>query len=103
VIPSKTLGESRMKIEISNFKPMIDAIEFAINQIYHDMDTGTLHAGTIAAKTICELQMIQVTFMLADRHATKEQRKDSARQDCTCCAGDKAQWFTPSNCQLHSN
>ena len=63
-----------MKIQNSDHKPAIDALEFALNQIYHDIANGSLHNGHIAQRSIAELQMIRVAYMLADRNKHRRER-----------------------------
>ena len=60
-----------MKIKITDIKPSIDALEFAINQIYQDIGDGSLHDGPTATNAIAELQMIRVAYMLAHRNGTR--------------------------------
>jgi hypothetical protein len=65
----------QMHIDQRELKPTIDALEFALNQIYHDIANGSLHDGPIAKQTIEQLQMLRLALMLG---AAKEQREGRA-------------------------
>jgi hypothetical protein len=63
---------------------LIDSIEFAIQQIHADVQTGALHDGYIVKRTLQNLKMIKISYLLEQRNAAKEQRKGRAKNETRC-------------------